>query len=199
MRVRPVNLDEKFDFFTLSVAVSGEVEGDASYFGARRVQGIRGRDAQGKPIVFGLFKRHSHVNTEIVPDCSRETQQGTIRGRVTRTKTSFILMDGSAIMDWQTWLSKALPGKYQLFADISIDFGRGRQTDDFIKIHVPQGFWDFAGRCEMVIWWAHEDSNLGPAGYEPVALPTELWARSGMGRCLRILCIPITVSIHAPA
>ncbi len=25
--------------------------------------------------------------------------------------------------------------------------------------------------------WAHQDSNLGPTGYEPVALPTELWAR----------------------
>src|SRR3989338_7493792 len=25
-------------------------------------------------------------------------------------------------------------------------------------------------------WWAHQDSNLGPTGYEPVALPTELWA-----------------------
>ena len=26
-------------------------------------------------------------------------------------------------------------------------------------------------------WWAHLDSNQGPTGYEPVALPTELWAR----------------------
>ena len=25
-------------------------------------------------------------------------------------------------------------------------------------------------------WWAHLDSNQGPTGYEPVALPTELWA-----------------------
>ena len=24
--------------------------------------------------------------------------------------------------------------------------------------------------------WAHQESNLGPTGYEPVALPTELWA-----------------------
>ncbi len=28
-----------------------------------------------------------------------------------------------------------------------------------------------------ISWWAHQDSNLGPTGYEPVALPTELWAR----------------------
>src|SRR5688572_12649911 len=30
------------------------------------------------------------------------------------------------------------------------------------------------GRVE---WWAHQDSNLGQAGYEPAALTAELWAR----------------------
>ena len=28
----------------------------------------------------------------------------------------------------------------------------------------------------IVFEWAHQDSNLGPTGYEPVALPAELWA-----------------------
>jgi hypothetical protein len=27
-----------------------------------------------------------------------------------------------------------------------------------------------------VDWWAHQDLNLGPLGYEPIALTTELWA-----------------------
>ena len=27
-------------------------------------------------------------------------------------------------------------------------------------------------------WWANQDSNLGPSGYEPEALPTELLART---------------------
>ena len=27
-------------------------------------------------------------------------------------------------------------------------------------------------------WWAHLGSNQGPTGYEPVALPAELWAPS---------------------
>jgi len=27
---------------------------------------------------------------------------------------------------------------------------------------------------EMMLWWAHQDSNLGQSGYEPEALPTEL-------------------------
>jgi hypothetical protein len=26
-------------------------------------------------------------------------------------------------------------------------------------------------------WWAHQDSNLERAGYEPAALTVELWAR----------------------
>lgn len=30
---------------------------------------------------------------------------------------------------------------------------------------------------EKIKWWAHPVSNQGPAGYEPAALPAELWAR----------------------
>src|SRR5215213_2196322 len=30
-----------------------------------------------------------------------------------------------------------------------------------------------------VLWWVHQDSNLGPAGYEPVALTAELWTPDG--------------------
>lgn len=62
--------------------VKGEVEIDESYFGARRVRGLRGRGARGKTIVFGLFKRNGRVYTEVVPDCSKATLQGIIRGRV---------------------------------------------------------------------------------------------------------------------
>jgi len=62
--------------------VAGEVEVDESYFGARRVRGVRGRGARGKTIVFGLFKRQGRVYTEIVPDCSKATLQRIIRGRV---------------------------------------------------------------------------------------------------------------------
>ena len=61
---------------------SGEVEIDESYFGARRVKGKRGRGAYGKTIVFGIVKRQGKVYTEIVPNCSRDTLQAVIRGRV---------------------------------------------------------------------------------------------------------------------
>jgi transposase-like protein len=62
--------------------VSGEVEVVEGHFGARRVKGVRGRGALGKTIVFGLFKRQGRVYTEVVPDCSRATLQGVIRGRI---------------------------------------------------------------------------------------------------------------------
>ena len=44
--------------------LSGEVEIDESYFGARRVRGLRGPGARGKTIVFGLLKRHGKVYTQ---------------------------------------------------------------------------------------------------------------------------------------
>ena len=31
----------------------------------------------------------------------------------------------------------------------------------------------------MIAWWAREDSNLQPSGYEPLALTIELRARAG--------------------
>ena len=48
----------------------------------RRIRGKRGRGASGKTIVFGLLKRDGNVYTEIVPDCSKATLQGIIRGHI---------------------------------------------------------------------------------------------------------------------
>ena len=62
--------------------LSGEIEVDESYFGARRIKGKRGRGAYGKTIVFGLLKREGKVYTEIIPDVKAATLQALIRGRV---------------------------------------------------------------------------------------------------------------------
>jgi len=43
----------------------GEIEIDESYFGSRRIRGIRGRGAKGKRIVFGLIKRKGEVYTQV--------------------------------------------------------------------------------------------------------------------------------------
>ena len=37
------------------------------------------------------------------------------------------------------------------------------------------------GRQVSARIWAHQDSNLEPTGYEPVALTVELWARTRAG------------------
>ena len=47
--------------------LGGELEADESYFGPRRIRGLRGRGAGQKTVVFGLLKRGSNVYTEIVP------------------------------------------------------------------------------------------------------------------------------------
>ena len=79
---------------------NGVVELDESYFGARRVRGKRGRGASGKTIVFGLLKREGNVYTEIVPDCSKATLQGIIRGHL--ELDSVINTDGW--VDMMAWL-----------------------------------------------------------------------------------------------
>ena len=66
----------------LASPLQGAVEVDESHDGARRVRGKRGRGAYGKTIVFGVLKREGKVYTEIVPDCSKPTLQGIIRGHV---------------------------------------------------------------------------------------------------------------------
>jgi len=62
--------------------LAGEIEADESYFGPKRVRGKRGRGAGNKIPVFGLLKRNGKVYTRIVPNCSRSTLQGIIRGKV---------------------------------------------------------------------------------------------------------------------
>ena len=58
------------------------VEVDESLLGPHRVKGKRGRGAFGKTTVFGIFDRARQVYTEIVPNCSKATLQGIIRGKV---------------------------------------------------------------------------------------------------------------------
>src|SRR6185503_20098389 len=46
-----------------------------------------------------------------------------------------------------------------------------------------EGYEGAKGRRHLlpfVMWWAHQDSNLERAGYEPAALTVELWARTDL-------------------
>ena len=75
----------------------GEIEIDESYFGARRVRGIRGRGAKGKHIVFGLIKRGGRVYTQVVTNCSAAKLLPIIREKV--TEDSVVYTDGFKTYD----------------------------------------------------------------------------------------------------
>ena len=76
----------------------GEFELDESYFGAKRIRGIRGRGAAGKTPVFGLLKRDGNVYVQIVQNCSKEELMPIIEGKILEGSTKFILMDGELMM-----------------------------------------------------------------------------------------------------
>jgi transposase len=75
----------------------GEIEMDESFFGARRVRGVRGRGARGKHIVFGLIKRKGKVYTQVVRNCSASTLLPIIQAKV--DSSSEIFTDGFRAYD----------------------------------------------------------------------------------------------------
>jgi transposase len=73
-----IYVEQKQEFARLS----GIIELDESYFGARRIRGKhiklkRGRGTRKQP-VFGIYQRDGRVYTEIVPNCSGATLQAII-------------------------------------------------------------------------------------------------------------------------
>ena len=74
-----------------SVALSGEIEVDESYFGGTR-KGKRGRGAAGKVPVFGLLKRNGRVYVAIIPNVASATLFPIIRDKI---KPDFIVYTDS--------------------------------------------------------------------------------------------------------
>jgi len=113
---------------------TGEVEVDESFFGARRIKGKRGRGAFGKTIVFGIFQRNGYVYTEIVPNCSKATLQGVIRGKV--ELKSVIYSDS-----WRGYngLVDVGYGKHLRVDHSKDEFAKGRN-----HINGIEGFWGYA-------------------------------------------------------
>ena len=111
----------------------GVVEVDESFFGARRVKGRRGRGAYGKTVVFGIFERQGHVYTEIVPDCSKPTLQGIIRGRV----------DPRTVINSDGW--RGYHGLVDLgYGHFRVDHARDEFTKGTVHINGIEGFWGLA-------------------------------------------------------
>ncbi len=112
----------------------GDVELDESYFGAKRVRGMKGRGAYGKTIVFGLLKRGGNVYTEIVPNCKSSTLQDIIRGKI----------DANSIVHTDGWRG------YDGLVDIGYDkhFRVNHSNNEFANkqthINGIESFWSFA-------------------------------------------------------
>ena len=75
----------------------GEIELDESYFGAKRVRGVRGRGAKGKIPVFGMLKRGGKVYTQILKNCSMTTIMPIIEEQATKKAT--VYTDGFKVYD----------------------------------------------------------------------------------------------------
>lgn len=114
----------------------GEVEADESYFGPRRVRGVRGRGAGGKTIVFGLLKRGDQVYTEIVPNASKAALQAVTRGRV----------EPQSVLHTDGW--RAYDGLVDLGFDKHFRVSHGDNEFARGSHHVNgiESFWSFAKR-----------------------------------------------------
>jgi len=115
--------------------LSGEIEVDESYFGARRVRGKRGRGAAGKTPVFGLLKRGGKVFVTVVASVSRAALMPIIEGKVLEGST--IYSDG-----WKAYDGLILNGydHYRVFHSKN-EFVRGKS-----HINGIEAFWSFAKR-----------------------------------------------------
>ena len=115
--------------------LSGEIEVDESYFGARRVRGKRGRGAAGKTPVFGLLKRGGKVFVTVVASASRAALMPIIEGKVLEGST--IYSDG-----WKAYDGLILNGydHYRVYHSKN-EFVRGKS-----HINGIEAFWSFAKR-----------------------------------------------------
>ena len=100
---------------------------------SRSTRASSGRGAYGKTVVFGIFERQGHVYTEIVPDCSKPTLQGIIRGRV----------DPRTVINADGW--RGYHGLVDLgYGHVRVDHARDEFTKGTVHINGIEGFWGLA-------------------------------------------------------
>ena len=102
---------------------------------SRSTRASSGRGVYGKTVVFGIFERQGHVYTEIVPDCSKPTLQGIIRGRV--HPRTVINSDG-----WRGYHGLVDLG----YGHVRVDHARDEFTTGTVHITGIEGFWGLAAR-----------------------------------------------------
>lgn len=121
------------DFCEQESPFSGEVELDESYFGSRHQKGKRGRGAENKHIVFGIFKRNGCVYTEIVKNVKAKTLQSIIRGRV--DLQSIVYTDG--FRSYDSIVHLGYRKHYRIYHQDNYAVGD-------VHINGIEGFWGYA-------------------------------------------------------
>ena len=116
--------------------LGGELEADESYFGPRRVRGLRGRGAGRKTVVFGLLKRGDSVYTEIVPDATKRTLQTIIRGKA----------DIASIIHTDRW--RGYDGLVDVGFDkhLRVNHGNNEFARGSVHVNGIESFWSYAKR-----------------------------------------------------
>ena len=116
--------------------LGGELEADESYFGPRRVRGLRGRGAGSKTVVFGLLKRGDSVYTEIVPDATKRTLQAIIRGRA----------DIASVIHTDGW--RGYDGLVDVGFDrhLRVNHGGNEFARGSVHVNGIESFWSYAKR-----------------------------------------------------
>ena len=115
--------------------MSGEIEVDESYFGARRVRGKRGRGAGKKTPVFGMLKRNGCVYTQVVKHCSAKELLSIIKDFAV-LKESEIYSDG--LKSYDGLVDFGAKAHYRVKHNKN-EFANGRS-----HINGIENFWGFA-------------------------------------------------------
>ena len=116
--------------------LGGELKADESYFGPRRVRGLRGRGAGGKTVVFGLLKRGQNVYTEIVPNASKAVLQAIIRGKA----------DIASVIHTDRW--RGYDGLVDVGFDkhLRVNHGNNEFARGSVHVNGIESFWSYAKR-----------------------------------------------------
>lgn len=121
------------NFCELETPFSGAVELDESYFGSRHKSGKRGRGAENKHIVFGIYKRNGKVYTEIVKNVKAKTLQAIVKGKVSFDST--VYTDG--FRSYDSIVHLGYQKHFRIYHQES--YGKGD-----VHINGIEGFWGYA-------------------------------------------------------
>ena len=120
-----------YDSSMINLRLSGKIELDEAMFGGHR-KGKRGWGAEGKTLVFGIYKRNGQVMTFPVPDRKYDTLMELIK-KHTR-KGSLYYTD-----DYTAYASLEMRGKHKVVSHGMDEYVRGDA-----HINGMEGFWSYA-------------------------------------------------------